>query len=75
MYWQRKANHIGALTSFFTGTISWIVLSMHYYPQTLLANEGFVQDAVWDAVYIASTPAFFISVIAFLVVSLPPPAR
>lgn len=69
MYWK-KANHIGALTSFFTGTISWIVLSMHYYPQTLLANEGFVQDAVWDAVYIASTPAFFISVISFLVVSL-----
>ncbi len=69
MYWK-KANHIGALASFFSGSISWILLSMYYYPETLLANEGFVQDAVWDAVYIASTPAFFLSVIVFIAASL-----
>jgi Na+/proline symporter len=69
MYWK-KANHIGALTSFFSGTISWVFLSIYYYQDTIIANEGFVQDAVWDAVYIGSTPAFFISVVAFIVVSL-----
>lgn len=69
MYWK-KANHIGALTSFFSGTLSWVFLSMFYYQETIIANEGAVQDAVWDAVYIGSTPAFIISVIAFIVISL-----
>jgi Na+/proline symporter len=69
MYWK-KANHIGALTSFFSGTISWIFLSMYYYQETIIACEGEVQAAVWDAVYIGSTPAFLISVVAFLVVSV-----
>lgn len=69
MYWK-KANHIGALTSFFSGTISWIFLSMHYYQETIIANEGYVQDAVWDAVYIGSTPAFLISIVAFIFVSI-----
>jgi Na+/proline symporter len=69
MYWK-KANHIGALTSFFAGTISWVFLSMYYYQETIVACEADVQCATWDAVYIGSTPAFFISVVAFLVVSL-----
>lgn len=69
MYWK-KANHIGALTSFFSGTISWVFLSMYYYPSTLVMCEGDVQAATWDAVYIGSTPAFLISVVAFLVVSV-----
>jgi Na+/proline symporter len=69
MYWK-KANHIGALTSFFSGSISWGILSVYYYQQTFAICEGDVYCATWDAVYIASTPAFLISVVAFLVVSL-----
>lgn len=69
MYWK-KANHIGALTSFFAGTISWVFLSMYYYQETIVACEADVQCATWDAVYIGSTPAFLISVVAFLVVSV-----
>ncbi|CAG1011590.1 Sodium/pantothenate symporter [Anaerolineales bacterium] len=69
MYWK-KANHIGALTSFFSGTISWVFLSMYYYQETIVACEADVQCATWDAVYIGSTPAFFISVVVFLVVSV-----
>jgi len=69
MYWK-KANHIGALTSFFAGAISWVVLSIFYYQETIIACEAEVECATWDAVYIASTPAFLISVVAFIVVSL-----
>lgn len=69
MYWK-KANHIGALTSFFSGSISWGVLSFYYYQQTFVICEADVYCATWDAVYIASTPAFIISVVSFLVVSL-----
>ena len=73
MYW-RKANHIGALTSFFSGAVSWVALSLFYYhaPEfgTFAICEGDTYCATWDAVYIASTPAFLISVVAFIVVSL-----
>jgi Na+/proline symporter len=73
LYWK-KANHIGALTSFFSGTISWAVLSVYYYyaPEfgTFAICEGDLYCSLWDAVYIASTPAFIISVVAFIVASL-----
>jgi solute:Na+ symporter, SSS family len=73
MYWK-KANHIGALTSFFAGGISWGLFSLYYYhaPEfgTFAICEGDLYCSLWDAVYIASTPAFIISVIAFIVVSL-----
>lgn len=73
MYWK-KANHIGALSSFFAGVISWVALSLFYYyaPDfgTFSICEGDLYCATWDAVYIASTPAFLISVVAFIVASL-----
>ncbi len=73
MYWK-KANHIGALTSFFAGTISWGILSVYYYyaPEfgTFAICEGDLYCSLWDAVYIASTPAFVISVVSFIVASL-----
>ena len=72
MYWK-KANHIGSLASFFSGVISWIVLTVYYYSAYVLPEvyEGVVADeAVWDSIYIASTPAFFISVVVLFVASL-----
>lgn len=72
MYWK-KANHIGALASFFSGVISWVVLGVFYYNSYVLPvmYEGEVaDDAVWDSIYIASTPAFIISVVFFVVASL-----
>ena len=50
MYWK-KANHIGALASFFGGVISWIVLTFYFYYSYVLpvAYEGeATEDAVWD---------------------------
>jgi SSS family transporter len=72
MYWK-KANHYGALASFFGGVISWIVLTfvwMYAYVLPVVYEGEMVDDVVWDSIYIASAPAFFISVIAFFVVSL-----
>lgn len=69
MYWK-KGNHIGALASFFSGVISWLGLTLAFYPYTLEICEGFVEDAVWDAIYISSTPAFLISVVVFIAASL-----
>ncbi len=69
MHWK-KANHTGALASFFSGVISWIFLTFFYYPQTLEVCELDVECATWDAIYIASTPAFILSVVVFIVVSL-----
>ncbi len=73
LYWK-KANHIGALASFFSGSISWGLLSVYYYNApgtgTFAICEGDLYCSLWDAVYIASTPAFLISVVAFIVTSL-----
>ncbi|MEM5775567.1 MAG: hypothetical protein AAGU05_11250, partial [Anaerolineaceae bacterium] len=69
MYWK-KANHTGALASMITGTVAWVVMTFLYYPTTLEICEGLVEDATWDAVYIASTPAFLLSVVVLVVVSL-----
>jgi len=69
MHWK-KANHFGALASFFSGVISWILLTFYYYGETFVACAEDAECATWDAIYIASTPAFVISVIAFIGVSL-----
>lgn len=70
MYWK-KANHIGAVASFLTGTLSWIALTFYYYNRVTFAFcEGDLYCATWDAVYIASTPAFVISIVMFLAASL-----
>jgi Na+/proline symporter len=72
MYWK-KANHIGALASFFSGVVSWLLLAIYYYNSYVLpvVYEGeLAEDAIWDSIYIASAPAFFISVVAFFAISL-----
>ncbi len=72
MYWK-KANHRGALASFFSGVISWVLLTLYYMNTYVLpvVYEGVMEDdVVWDSIYIASTPAFIISIVFFVVVSL-----
>jgi SSS family transporter len=72
MYWK-KANHVGALASFFSGVISWVALTFYYMYSYILpvVYEGeMMDDVVWDSIYIASTPAFVISVVFLFVVSL-----
>jgi solute:Na+ symporter, SSS family len=70
LYWK-KANQLGALAAFFAGALSWIVLAFYYYNNLTLDACAFdVECGLWDAVYIASTPAFLVSVIFFLGISL-----
>jgi SSS family transporter len=72
MYWK-KANHIGALASFLSGVISWIALTFYYAYSYILpvVYEGeMMEDVWWDSIYIASTPAFLISVVFLFGASL-----
>lgn len=77
-YFWKKCNETGALLALICGFVSWVALSFYYYyAETAEANIGIIEEgvvyvewAMWDAVYIASTPAFFISVIVMVVVSL-----
>jgi SSS family transporter len=72
MYWK-KANHTGALASFFSGMISWIVLTltwMYTYVLPVVYEGEMMDDVIWDSIYIASFPAFAISVVALIVGSL-----
>jgi Na+/proline symporter len=69
MYWK-KANASGAIASFLAGFATWAVLIVAYFPAALEMNAGDTGVAFWDAVYIGSTPAFVVSLVTMVVVSL-----
>ena len=76
-FFWKKANHIGALSSFVAGFLSWIIITFCYLPMTKIANIGvaeagkvYMDWAIWDAVYISSTWAFLISIMTLIIVSL-----
>jgi len=72
MYWK-KANHSGALASFFGGMISWIIMTlgwMYLYVLPIVYEGEMMDDVIWDSIYIASFPAFVISIILLVAVSL-----
>lgn len=73
MYW-RPANRSGALASIFGGIGTWVAGVFYYLPETRVANttDGVLawDDAVWDAVYIASPIAVVVSLVAMIVVTL-----
>ncbi len=59
--WE-KTNVTGAIASIATGAVSWLVMIVVLYPYT--GNE------IWDAIYIASVPAFLCSLTVIIAVSL-----
>lgn len=73
MYWK-KANRTGALASCIGGFVTWGALVLHFLTDTKAANTSdgvlSLDDAIWDAVYIASTPAFLVSFALMIGVSL-----
>ncbi len=76
-YFWKKANQSGAVTALLGGFASWIVFILLYLPMTKDANIGVVEAgvpymdwAIWDAVYIGSVPAFIVSIVLLVVVSL-----
>jgi len=58
----KGANVPGARASILTGACSWIVLVFFFLP--------WVDGEIWDAIYIASVPAFILSFTALICVSL-----
>jgi SSS family transporter len=73
MYWK-KANRSGAIAASLGGFVAWLVAVFYYLPATKEVNttDGVLsfEDAVWDAVYISSTPALAVSIVLMIVVSL-----
>jgi Na+/proline symporter len=75
MYWK-KANSYGGVASVLGGWISWAFLTWMAYTvgiggdSTMIVCAGDTDCAFWDAVYIASLPAFLASVFLMVVVSL-----
>lgn len=69
MYWK-KANTSGAITAFLGGFAVWVAMILFYFPTTIEACGGDFSCGFWDAVYIGSTPAFAVSVVLIIVVSL-----
>jgi SSS family transporter len=75
MYWK-KANEYGGIASFVGGFLAWAVGIWIAYnvgmggDSTLIVCAGDTDCAFWDAVYIASFPAFFVSLALMVVVSL-----
>jgi Na+/proline symporter len=69
MYWK-KANRSGALAGFLGGWGSWLIFLTLLYPATLEACAGDTECAIWDATYIGSVPAFLVSVVLVVAVSL-----
>lgn len=58
----KKANVSGAWASIGTGVVTWVSLVFLLLPE--------VDGEIWDAIYIASVPAFVCSLIAMIVVAL-----
>jgi len=73
MYW-RRANRCGAIAAFLAGFVTWLVGVFSLLSTTRIQNtvdgELDVQTAIWDAVFIASTPAVVASLLAMVAVSL-----
>lgn len=76
-YFWRKANESGAIAALIAGFGSWVGFIFYYLPLTTEANIGVIEEgvpfmdwAMWDAVYMGSVPAFFVSIAALIIVSL-----
>ncbi|MDW7740248.1 MAG: hypothetical protein SCJ97_09370 [Bacillota bacterium] len=76
-YFWKKANVAGAVSSFFTGLVSWIIVYLAVLPATMEANmdvlvegEVYMSWAMDDAIFIALVPAFIISFLTLIIVSL-----
>ena len=80
LFWK-KANEKGALWSFWAGIISWVVLTLFVFVPatsgyfddsvTIFADFGYVvEEYLEDSIYIAAVPAFIISCLTMVFVSL-----
>jgi Na+/proline symporter len=76
MYWK-KTNQWGAVAGYVGGFIAWVIFLLIAMNSglaggdpTVVVCEGDMDCAFWDAVYIGSFPAFFVSLGLVILVSL-----
>ncbi len=69
MYWK-KANKLAAISSVIVNFAIWIPLTLYLLPVTLKVEEGVLEWAIWDAIYIAALPALIAGTITFFIVAL-----
>lgn len=76
-YFWKKANVAGAVSSYFTGLVSWVIIYAAVLPGTKEANldiitegEVYMAWAVDDAIFISLVPAAVISLLTLIIVSL-----
>lgn len=76
-FFWKKANAKGAVASFFSGIVSWVVFFLLVFPYTQEANfeeeiieAGVAMDwAIWDGLYISMVPAAIVAFVVMVVVS------
>ncbi|RLG76960.1 MAG: hypothetical protein DRO14_03040 [Thermoprotei archaeon] len=69
IYWK-KANRSAAIASVIVNFAVWIPLIFYVLPHCLIVEEGVLDWAIWDAIYIAALPALVCGTIAFIVTAL-----
>lgn len=77
MYWK-KANKTGAVAAFITGFGAWVLFTVMYFngvaalgiDSTYAICEMDFDCGFWDAVYVASTPSFLLSMLSMIGFSL-----
>ncbi len=76
-YFWKKANVAGAVSSFFTGLVSWVIVYIAVLPGTKEANIDIIEEGVvfmdWavdDAIFISLVPAAVVSLLTLIIVSL-----
>ena len=73
-YFWKKSNQSGAVAALTGGLFSWILATLYFLDRfTLEAGTGAAETsetAIWDAVYMGSVPAFALSIVLLVLVSL-----
>ncbi len=76
-YFWTKANIAGAVSSFFTGLVTWVIVYIAVLPGTKEANIDIIEEGVvfmdWavdDAIFISLVPAAIVSFLTLIIVSL-----
>lgn len=76
LFWA-KTNAKGAITSFFSGLVTWVGVFLAALPHTMEANMGmivegepWVEEAIWDALFFATIPAAVVCTAVLIIVSL-----
>ncbi|RLG87933.1 MAG: hypothetical protein DRO16_05555 [Thermoprotei archaeon] len=69
LYWD-KPGRKAAYASIIVNLLAWIALIIYTLPLTLDVEEGVLEWAIWDSIYISAPPALILGTIAFILVGL-----